>query len=385
MPCIYNSTRFLVSPSVSAFTPRTLRFRFTYGDPRDRFIDEPVMRAGVGDLRYYHRTQQYSVIALTDSSGNVTERYAYTAYGTPTITDGAGIVLTASADNNRYTYTGREWDETLGLYHFRARMYDSRSGRFFGRDPAWYSDGMNVYRTYVSLNNLDPSGMCACSTKSRCTSIAHNCNVKPKCTVKGTPSLTIHVWPDGNKWQMAGDGKSQYYQIFLKASFVNNPANGDFCACCSVRYMIKWNQKYHQLNGGKPHEGFPQNASADTWYEDVLPNDPVTKKGGGRYGYRCPPNQLPRENKYFGYFDSEILPVGDPGQQSPGRPEYGDPSTANELRGCEYRNADRPQTKFPGRKGGAFTFALMVVDTCKKGAPKALGNADSNQVTVDWR
>ena len=73
----------------------------------------------------YHRSQQYSITALTDSSGNITERYAYTAYGSPTITDSAGSTLTTSADNNRYTYTGLEWDQTLKLYHYRARMYDS--------------------------------------------------------------------------------------------------------------------------------------------------------------------------------------------------------------------------------------------------------------------
>ena len=112
--------------------------------------------------RYYHRGQQYSITALTDSSGNVTERYAYTAYGTPTITDGAGATLTTSADNNRYTYTGREWDETLSLYHYRARMYDSISGRFFGRDPIRYGAGdTNLFRFVGGrpLWGVDPSGL----------------------------------------------------------------------------------------------------------------------------------------------------------------------------------------------------------------------------------
>ena len=116
------------------------------------------MRAGTGDLRYYHRTQQYSVTALTDSSGNVTERYAYTAYGEVSVFDGAGAALTNSADNNRYTYTGREWDEALGLYHFRARMYDSASGRFLGRDPIGAIDGLNFYIAYFGLSYMDPSG-----------------------------------------------------------------------------------------------------------------------------------------------------------------------------------------------------------------------------------
>ena len=160
MPCIYDSTRFLVSPSVSAFTTRTLRFRFTYGDPPDRFIDEPVMRAGGSGDRYYHRNQQYSITALTDSNGNVTERYAYTAYGTPTITDAAGTTLTTSADNNRYTYTGREWDESLDLYHYRARMYDAISRRFLGRDPIKNLRTIfNLYAgAFAAKGALDPGG-----------------------------------------------------------------------------------------------------------------------------------------------------------------------------------------------------------------------------------
>ena len=120
------------------------------------------MRAGAGDLCYYHRGQQYSVTALTDSSGNVTERYAYTAYGTPTITDGAGTTLTTSADDNRYTYTGREWDETLSLYHYRARMYDSLGGRFFGRDPIGFRGSRWSLYEYVNgnaVNSLDPHGL----------------------------------------------------------------------------------------------------------------------------------------------------------------------------------------------------------------------------------
>ena len=102
--------------------------------------------------RYYHRNQQYSITALTDSCGNVTERYVYTAYGTPTITDAAGATLATSADNNRYTYTGREWDETLSLYHFRARMYDSISGRFFSRDPIGLAGGLNIFGIYSGLS-----------------------------------------------------------------------------------------------------------------------------------------------------------------------------------------------------------------------------------------
>ena len=105
------------------------------------------------------RNQQYSVTALTDGSGTVVERYAYAAYGQPVFLDGSGTTLTSSAENNRYTYTGREWDEELHLYHYRARMYDAVAGRFLLQRSDWASrkpvesvcicqwDGPDLYRS----------------------------------------------------------------------------------------------------------------------------------------------------------------------------------------------------------------------------------------------
>jgi hypothetical protein len=59
--------------------------------------------------------------SVNTSAGDIAERYAYSAYGEPTICDGSGSELASSSINNRYSYTGREWDATVGLYHFRAR------------------------------------------------------------------------------------------------------------------------------------------------------------------------------------------------------------------------------------------------------------------------
>jgi len=122
------------------------------------YIDEIVLRtSGTGNL-YFHRNQQYSINAVTNDSAAVVERYAYSAYGTPTITGGSGSIITTSAISNRYTYTGREWDGALALYHYRARMYDSVAGRFCSRDPIGHVDGASLYASYLGLNNLDHSG-----------------------------------------------------------------------------------------------------------------------------------------------------------------------------------------------------------------------------------
>lgn len=85
-----------------------------------------------------HSNQQYSINAITTSTGAIAERYAYSAYGEPTILDASGSVIANSTINNWYSYTGREWDANVGLYHFRARGMSPKTGRFLGRDPIDY-------------------------------------------------------------------------------------------------------------------------------------------------------------------------------------------------------------------------------------------------------
>ncbi|RMF40684.1 MAG: RHS repeat-associated core domain-containing protein [Planctomycetota bacterium] len=88
-----------------------------------------------------HRNQQFSIIALTDSAGTIVERYTYTAYGA----SASPLTPPASSLDNRITFTGREWDSTLHLHHFRARMMDPQLGRFCGRDPIGIRGGLAVY------------------------------------------------------------------------------------------------------------------------------------------------------------------------------------------------------------------------------------------------
>jgi RHS repeat-associated protein len=137
------------------------------------YIDEPVMRGGSGGLRYYHRNQQYSITTVSDGGGAVVERYAYSAYGQAIIADGAGSQISNSGISNRYTYTGREWDEGLGLYHYRARMYDAVGGRFVSQDPVgfrgspWllfeYAAGNPLrYTDYAGLQAREPRGQVQC-------------------------------------------------------------------------------------------------------------------------------------------------------------------------------------------------------------------------------
>ncbi len=72
--------------------------------------------------------------------------------------------------SNPYYFTGRRLDFslrdtsdqlTLSLYHYRARAYDARHGRFHQRDPAGYVDGMNLYEAFKGDPTfwVDPTGL----------------------------------------------------------------------------------------------------------------------------------------------------------------------------------------------------------------------------------
>ena len=149
--------------------PASPERKFVYAE----YIDEPVMMvdetalgstgAGTEEPYYYHQNSLYSVAAVTDATGTVVERYAYSAYGKPIFLDAAANLLNpqASAIGNPYLFAGRRMDEETDLYYYRARMYDAELGRFVGRDPIGYLGGINLYG-YVEnspIDRKDPYGL----------------------------------------------------------------------------------------------------------------------------------------------------------------------------------------------------------------------------------
>lgn len=128
---------------------------YTYGS----YIDEPLTMDRGGKRYYYHSNKQFSTYALTDSTGQIVERYVYTPYGQVTTFDAAyNNPALSSRVGNPFTFTGRELDAETGLMHFRARTYDTIQGRFKQRDPSGYVDGMNLYTVYFVPNANDSTG-----------------------------------------------------------------------------------------------------------------------------------------------------------------------------------------------------------------------------------
>ncbi|MBS3764274.1 MAG: hypothetical protein KGZ25_13335, partial [Planctomycetes bacterium] len=137
---------------------------YTYGN----YIDEPISLTTEEGTFYYHTNNLYNVRAMTDDSGEVVERYRYSAYGEPTILDNQGNERSASAVGNAYMFQGRRYDPESRLYYYRHRHYWPELGRFLQRDPisvgqifAWYSGLANQPMKY-----MDPTGLQAIVTGS---------------------------------------------------------------------------------------------------------------------------------------------------------------------------------------------------------------------------
>ncbi len=144
---------------------------FVYGN----YIDEPlVMNDGTDDY-YYAHDHLFSVVALLEADGDVTERYEYDAYGTGTIYtddggdgdwfDGDETVADYSEIGNPYYFTGRRLDvldsANLTLMHYRHRTYDTYAARFLQQDPVNYVDGLNLYNYVANRPTIaaDPQGL----------------------------------------------------------------------------------------------------------------------------------------------------------------------------------------------------------------------------------
>ncbi len=136
--------------------------QYVYGQG---YIDDVVLRdaevngggnlgitgSGLDQRLYYQQDREFNVVALTDQSGNVVERYAYDPYGSQSALDANWNLLSGGSERVWgivVGFTGRWLDET-GLWYFRARYLDPVLGRFIRRDPVGDEDGENLYCAYL--------------------------------------------------------------------------------------------------------------------------------------------------------------------------------------------------------------------------------------------
>jgi RHS repeat-associated protein len=126
-------------------------------------IDEPIAMVRNSQSYFYHLDGLGSVTGITDTNGTAVQRYDYDSFGN----------IVSMLDPNfkqPYTYTSRGYDEETGLYFYRARYYDSTSGRFITEDPIRFAGGDVNFYAYVENNPVkfvDPFGLYIINIPSR--------------------------------------------------------------------------------------------------------------------------------------------------------------------------------------------------------------------------
>ncbi|QSB02663.1 RHS repeat protein [Methylomonas sp. EFPC1] len=150
---------------------------FVYGNYVDEVVVYQTSVNGTTSRYYPHYNYLYSVAALTDTAGQIVERYKYDPYGKQTISSGLGSAVRAKSEVGwDRGFTGYVADSESGLDYARNRMYSPGLGRFIERDPYLfttkrptahdgYVDGMSLYAAYFVPGYLDPAGTLRCCSE----------------------------------------------------------------------------------------------------------------------------------------------------------------------------------------------------------------------------
>lgn len=105
-------------------------------------------------VTYVHTDHLGSVVAESNSAGQITKRLHYKPFGE-----------SIEAQQDDIGYAAHKFDTDLGLSYMEARYYDPVLGRFYGNDPVGYVSANPVmsFNRYMYVNNnpyryTDPDG-----------------------------------------------------------------------------------------------------------------------------------------------------------------------------------------------------------------------------------
>ena len=143
---------FVDADGIEGETEAELDKRYLHGERVDQVLAQ---EDSTGNVNWHLADHLGSVRDLVDNNGELINHITYDSFGNV-------VSETDDTVDTRYLYTGREWDDEIGLQYNRARYYNPELGRFIGEDPISFEGGdANLYR-YAENNPLgaiDPLGL----------------------------------------------------------------------------------------------------------------------------------------------------------------------------------------------------------------------------------
>ncbi len=165
--------------------------RYLFGDDVDNLLGQNENT----QTRWHLSDNQRTVRDIVDSTGTLADHTEYSSFG--------AVIGTSLVHQDRFAFTGREFDGTTGLYYYRARAYDPQTGRFQNQDPLSFDAGdANLYRYGANAPGVyrDPTGTVStseyASLVSRLSQVAAQCakSLVSGAIVGEVVELTIYIY-----------------------------------------------------------------------------------------------------------------------------------------------------------------------------------------------
>ena len=112
------------------------------------------------DIRYV-LMDYFNPAAITDQSGNVLERYAFSAFGVRRVLAPDFTPRADSLYGIAFAFQGQFLDSESGLYNYGYRYYSPHLGRWTCKDPIGEEGGLNLYGMCLNdvINYVDHLGL----------------------------------------------------------------------------------------------------------------------------------------------------------------------------------------------------------------------------------
>ena len=243
------------------------------------YVNDLLQRTEGTTTYYVQHDANFNVTAMTDTSGNVLERYTYDAYGNVTVLNADGTVkgdgtIASSSIESPYLFQGGRIDPLTGLYHFGARNYNPETGTWIEQDPAGYVNGSVLYQFVLDspVDYVDPTGL---------TKASHQHN--------------------NTKYGGAGSGVQNKHQL-TKGNYVNTQVNTQVNKQVNTQVNTQVNAQYT-----------PQASKSSTTRPTTQPTSRPSKETNSK----VPPMKGPNGN---GPINNGVPPLKGPNGNGPVNP-----------------------------------------------------------------